>query len=385
GHGTKGLKSVFKDQGFIQIDPLDPAGRYHDFFLFARIPDYKKGDLERVLYSEGLVFEDFFQMMCFIHRDYFQLFYTRRREEYLHKYYQKQIKYIKEHHPTFFTDALEILREQGAQTSAILKNLGDAALGKSRWKEGIFKTNIFELLYHFGKTAIVGRDKNFNKIYDLIERKYLEGELTSTLASEKTLHREKLKLHQKSFPVVDSRISVTKTGKLKISKARDSKLRTSEQLEEFISPDDKSDNPILVHFEKNNRIYIVSSQWKHLIEKVQFDNEMRAIGPLDPVIRDRDLTEQVFNFKYRWEIYTPEKQRRWGYYLLPLLYKGKILGRIEPTLKVKDNILRFVNFYSEPGIKWSKPMTKALERLIFRWKTMVNASDMDLVNITPLR
>ncbi len=75
GHGTEGLKSVFRDQGFIQIDPLDPAGRYHDFFLFARIPDYKKGDLERVLYSEGLVFEDFFQMMCFIHRDHFQLFY----------------------------------------------------------------------------------------------------------------------------------------------------------------------------------------------------------------------------------------------------------------------------------------------------------------------
>ncbi len=42
---------------------------------------------------------------------------------------------------------------------------------------------------------------------------------------------------------------------------------------------------------------------------------MRAIGPLDPLIHDRDLTEQVFNFEYRWEIYTPEKQRQWGYLL----------------------------------------------------------------------
>ncbi len=385
GHGIDGLKKVFQEQGFIQIDPLNPAGRYHDFFLFARIPDYKQGNLEKILYPEGLLFENFFQMMCFIHREHFTLFYSERREKYLHKYYQKQIEYINEHHPTYFNDAIKILRENGEQNSTILKTLGDAALGKSRWKEGIFKTNIFELLYHLGKTTITGRDKNFNKTYDLIERKYNKDELKSTEYSDEKLLGEKLKLHQKSFPVVDSRLSVTKTGKLKLSKARDARIRTTQQLEELMEPKKKSDSPVLVHFKNNNRIYAVPSDWKKLSKEVQFDDEMRAIGPLDPVIRDRERTEHVFNFEYRWEIYTPAKQRRWGYYLLPLLYKGKIVGRIEPSLKVKDNILRFVNFHSEPNTKWTKSMIDALERLLLRWKEMVNATEMELTNVTPLQ
>jgi len=198
GFGIEGLRTVFQKQAFIQIDPLNPAGRYHDFFLFARIPDYKQGNLERILYPEGVIFEDFFQMMCFIHRDYFHLFYPRRQEKYLHKYYKRQIEYIRNHHPTFFGRGLDILKEKGPQTSSALKSLGDTALGKSRWKEGIFKTNLFELLYHFGKTAIVGRDQNFNKKYDLIDRKYRKDELNiQRLSNEKLLH-EKLKLHQKS-------------------------------------------------------------------------------------------------------------------------------------------------------------------------------------------
>ncbi len=385
GFGIDGLRTVFKDQSFIQIDPLNPAGRYHDFFLFARIPDYKQGDLEQVLYPEGVVFEDFFQMMCFIHRDYFPLFYSRRREKYLHKYYQKQIEYIKQNHPTFFDRGLDILKKQGTQSSTALKPLGDAALGKSRWKEGIFKTNLFELLYHFGKTAIVGRDKNFTKKYDLIERRYTKDELKLRRLSDEQLLHEKLKLHQRSFPVVDTRIAVTKTGKLKISKARDARIQSKEQLNLLLDNNSYPENPVLVHFKQNNRIYAVPSDWRNKIKAVKYDGEMRAIGPLDPLIRDRDGTEHIFDFEYRWEIYTPAKQRRWGYYLLPLLYKGKLVGRIEPSMKVKDKILRFINFHSEEKTKWTQPMANALERLLIRWKDMVKAVDMDLENIIPLQ
>ena len=385
GNGNDDLRSVFKKQGFIQIDPLNPAGRYHDFFLFARIPEYKQGALERILYPEGLVFENFFQMMCFIHRENFPLFHFRRNVNNLHKYYQKQIEYIKKNHPTFFDQGLDLLREKGSQSSVALKTLGDAALGKSRWKEGIFKTNLFELLYHFGKIAIVGRDKNFNKLYDLIERKYSKDELKPKKYGDEELFKERLKLHQKSYPVFDTRISVMKTGKLKLSKARDAKIQTKEHLSMFLKKPTNSGNPVLVQFIENNRIYLVPSKWKSLIKSRNYDDEMRAIGPLDPLIQDRKRTEDVFNFEYRWEVYTPAKQRRWGYYVLPLLYKGKLVGRIEPSLKVKDNILRFVNFHPEPDSNWNKSMVDALERLLLRWKKMISAIEMDLTNVPPLQ
>ncbi len=384
GYGIEGLRTVFKEQGFIQIDPLNPAGRYHDFFLFARIPDYKQGYLERILYPEGLVFEDFLQMMCFIHREHFPLFYYRRQEKFLHTYYQKQMDYIHKNHPTYFDDALKLLEHKGAQNSSILKNLGETALGKSRWKDGIFKTNIFELLYHYGKTAIVAREKNFTKVYDLVERKYNAEELKTRQFSEDRILREKLFLLQKSYPVLDSRLSITKSGKLRLSSARDARIRTIKQLTEIINPTTASRNPTLVHLEENNRVYVVPNNWREIIKNIEFDSEIRAIGPLDPMIRDRECTEIVFDFIYRWEIYTPENQRKWGYYLLPLLYKDKLIGRIEPSLKVKDNILRFLNFYTEKNTKWTTPMEKGLERLLLRWKDMVNADDLDLSGITPL-
>ena len=54
------------------------------------------------------------------------------------------------------------------------------------------------------------------------------------------------------------------------------------------------------------------------------------LAPLDPLVWDRDLLERLFGFEYRWEVYVPAPKRRWGYYVLPLLYGDRFVGRIEP-------------------------------------------------------
>jgi uncharacterized protein YcaQ len=56
---------------------------------------------------------------------------------------------------------------------------------------------------------------------------------------------------------------------------------------------------------------------------------MRILGPLDPLLWDRDLVRTVFEFEYRWEVYKPANERRWGWYVVPLLHRGLLVGRLE--------------------------------------------------------
>jgi uncharacterized protein YcaQ len=55
---------------------------------------------------------------------------------------------------------------------------------------------------------------------------------------------------------------------------------------------------------------------------------------------DRELLRQLFDFDYVWEVYTPEKSRKHGYYVLPLLWGDRLVGRIEPRIDRKAEVLR---------------------------------------------
>ena len=75
------------------------------------------------------------------------------------------------------------------------------------------------------------------------------------------------------------------------------------------------------------------------------------LAPLDPVCWDRDLLRRLFDFDYIWEVYVPEPKRRWGYYVLPILYGDRLVGRIEPRLERRARTLRIVDMWWEPGFE----------------------------------
>jgi len=56
------------------------------------------------------------------------------------------------------------------------------------------------------------------------------------------------------------------------------------------------------------------------------------LAPLDPFVWDRDLLRSLFDFDYIWEVYVPEAKRRWGYYVLPILWGDRLVGRLEPRI-----------------------------------------------------
>ena len=76
---------------------------------------------------------------------------------------------------------------------------------------------------------------------------------------------------------------------------------------------------------------------------------MTFLAPLDPLAWDRDLLRSLFGFDYLWEVYVPAAKRRWGYYVLPLLFGDRFVGRIEPRFDRASRAVRILGFHWEAG------------------------------------
>ena len=77
------------------------------------------------------------------------------------------------------------------------------------------------------------------------------------------------------------------------------------------------------------------------------DDRLRILGPLDPLLWDRWLVERLWGFRYVWEVYKPAAQRRWGWYVCPLLHRGQLVGRLEGRLR--EHRLDIDRIWAEPG------------------------------------
>ena len=88
------------------------------------------------------------------------------------------------------------------------------------------------------------------------------------------------------------------------------------------------------------------------LSPITVENKISFIAPLDNLIWDRSMIEDIFDFHYRWEVYTPLAKRKFGYYVLPILYGDKFIGRIEPVKK-KD-LLEIRGIWKE--VSWDTEM-----------------------------
>jgi len=73
------------------------------------------------------------------------------------------------------------------------------------------------------------------------------------------------------------------------------------------------------------------------------------LAPLDPFVWDRDFLRSLYGFDYVWEVYVPAAKRRWGYYVLPLLFGDRLVGRIEPRFDRRAGRLQVIDLWWEDG------------------------------------
>ena len=82
------------------------------------------------------------------------------------------------------------------------------------------------------------------------------------------------------------------------------------------------------------------------------------------MVWDRKRAEQLFNFTYRLECYTPAAKRQYGYFVLPLLHQGRLVGRMDSKMHRKTGILEIITLWLEEGVKVTSGLEKGLKRAI---------------------
>jgi uncharacterized protein YcaQ len=102
------------------------------------------------------------------------------------------------------------------------------------------------------------------------------------------------------------------------------------------------------------------------------------IAPLDPLAWDRLMLRDLFGFSYLWEVYTPAAKRRHGYYVLPLLFGDRFVGRIEPRCERKTRTLHILGIWFEPRFEpMAEPhFAEALRDALRVYRSFVGADAM---------
>ena len=92
-----------------------------------------------------------------------------------------------------------------------------------------------------------------------------------------------------------------------------------------------------------------------------------VMAPLDNLLWDRRMLKDLFGFDYRWEVYVPADKRRYGYYVLPVLYGDRFIARFEPVQDKLGGALVIKNWWWEAGINPSPGMQSELVACVRRF------------------
>ena len=105
-----------------------------------------------------------------------------------------------------------------------------------------------------------------------------------------------------------------------------------------------------------------------------------ALSPFDNLLCDRARTGELFGFEHRLEIYVPAAQRRWGYYVLPILHRERIVARADTALDRQAGTLRVLALYRDPGVRRTAALDRALLRALERLADWRGADAVQIVN-----
>ena len=356
-HKKEGVLSYIRQAGCIQFDPVDQVGKNAELTLQSRVRGFKKKDLQTLLYKERKLFDYVDKELSILPIEswpYFKRYRDLCKErgrhfEGLSMLEEETLNYIERHGPV-------------SSSSLPLE-------GSIRWHSSIHwsgswegkpvkaSRSVLEQLYTTGELVIHHKEGN-RKYYDLAARHLPEELLREKDPCIDEMEHIKWRILRRigAVGLLWNRNSPAFLGIREMDKEK--RNEAFEQLEE-------EGRIIEVRISGIRYSLYVLRDDLELLQEAKNDVSSRRLeflAPLDPFLWDRDLIKAVFDFDYSWEIYLPKEKRKYGYYVLPVLYGDRFIGRIEPVLK--DGRLIVKGFWPEKGVRRTKKLQKALERTL---------------------
>ena len=350
--GRQGILDFVKQAGCIQFDPIDVCGKNPELVLQSRIKGFKKQMLYSLLYEDRKLIDYFDKNLAIIMTEDWPYFW-RYREAYKtggrsHNEVNAVCEKIK-----------DIIREKGSVSSA---DLGFNDKVHWYWSSTKLSRAALETLYFRGD-LVVHHKKGTVKYYDLAE-KYIDAKLLNSKPIADDFEHQKWHVLRRIGAVgllwnkpSDAWLNIDGLN----ASVRNEIFRqlTAEEKIIEINVEDLKD-----------RLYCLEIDLS-LLETVLEDPGLKPrcelVAPLDNFIWDRRLIKALFDFDYKWEVYTPKEQRKYGYYVLPLLYGDSFIGRVEAVRNNKESVLEIRNVWYEDGFKLTQKVKKDIEKCFKRF------------------
>jgi len=354
--GEEGIRRCFADLDVLQLDPLPVLGRSHDLVIQARVDGTHPGQVLDLAHRGRLGFEYWDKMLSLIpvrHYPWFRPWMETGGDSWERRREQK----LKEEHPGALETVYAAVEEHGPLSSKELKELEVAQEAHRGWKATRIANVALEVLWNRGRIS-VARRVNFRRYFDLTER------VIPTHIQE---HRS---------PALDElwpyllRKRVRNAGLLPLRGNADSwaslrRVRQSGLPERQVEADELA----LVRVEGVKTPFLAPADAEEQLEKARsapFDKRARFLSPLDPLLWGRNALKELWDFEYAWEVYKPAAKRRWGYYVLPVLYGDRFVARFDGRYDTTSGTLQVLAYHEEPGgLPWSHPtISSAFQRFL---------------------
>ncbi len=319
--------------GVLQVDSVNVLQRAHYMPLYSRMGPYDVGLLERASTgSRRRVVEYWAHVQAFMPVDLWP--YMRHRMDYYRAQRGKWWR-ILDDRPELEAAVLAAVAERGPVTARDLEEeFSEGPRAKTHWGWNWSEARkALDFHYMTGDLAIAGRNSQFEVRYDIPERVIPAVHLNARTPSVEETHLELVRRAARSHGVSTLQCL-----------ADYYRMKTAE-----------AQGAVATLVESGELLPVTIEGWRrpgYLHRDARLPRRVSArtlLSPFDPVVWFRERSEQIFDFHYRIEIYTPAAKRIYGYYVLPFLLGDRVVGRVDLKADRATRRLLVKGAYAEEG------------------------------------
>lgn len=324
-----GVRGVLRHLGAVQLDTISVLARSHELIPYARLGSVGRKAVEAAYWTGNHAFEYWSHAACIL-----------PVEEWPHFAFRRRARRARGHRWHVLDDAarscaavLDRLKAEGPLTST---ELGGAKNGGPWWDWSETKIAV-EWLLDTGDVVCTQR-RGWKRVYDLAERAVPDRLLHDELSDAECIRRL-VALAGRSLGVA-TRADLADYHRLR-----------GEQVDTVIADSG------LVPVEVEGWGKPAWADPEALSRPTRGRHRTTLLSPFDSLIWDRARTERIFGFAHRLEAYVPRPKRVHGYFAMPLLAGGRLVGRVDPAREGRTLVARQL---SVAGPKAIPPMAQAL-------------------------